>query len=390
MSVSTIRGRPYDALIVGARCAGAATAMLLARAGAKVLLIDRQAYGTDRLSTHALMRGGVLQLHRWGLLGRVLQAGTPAVRTTTFHYGDEAVRVAIKPEHGVDCLCAPRRTVIDRILVDAAIEAGVDVRHGVSLKDLSMSQTGRVSGARLADANGDDFEVQADVVVGADGRQSLVSRLVGARTDALARHCTAAVYGYFSGLPDDGFHWYYRQGVSAGVIPTNDGQHCVFVCVPQSEFTSRFRPNLEEGFLAVLAENSRALADAVRHAEPADRLRGFGGAPGYLKTAHGPGWALVGDAGYFKDPLTAHGITDALRDAEILARAILQGNERALALYQAERDALSTALFTVTERVASFEWNLEEIKALHIELNRAMKTEVRHMASIAPKLPFAA
>ena len=109
----------YDAVIAGARCAGAATALLLARSGAKVLMVDRQAYGSDTLSTHALMRGAVLQLTRWGLIPDITAAGTPAIRSTTFHYGSEATRVAIKPEHGVECLFAPRRTVLDRLLVDA-------------------------------------------------------------------------------------------------------------------------------------------------------------------------------------------------------------------------------------------------------------------------------
>ena len=129
----------YDAVIVGARCAGAATAMLLARAGANVLLVDRQQYGSDVVSTHALMRAGVLQLARWGVLGEVMAAGTPAVTQTAFHYGDQAVQVNIKPEHGVEYLCAPRRTVLDRVLVDAAKEAGVDVRHGVTLTNLQFA-----------------------------------------------------------------------------------------------------------------------------------------------------------------------------------------------------------------------------------------------------------
>ena len=109
----------YDAVIVGARAAGAATAMLLARAGLRVLVVDRSRYGADTLSTHALMRGGVLQLHRWGLLDRVVDAGTPPIRHTTFHYATTSI-ITIKPSHGVDALYAPRRTLLDPVLVDAA------------------------------------------------------------------------------------------------------------------------------------------------------------------------------------------------------------------------------------------------------------------------------
>ncbi len=380
----------YDVVIVGARCAGAATAMLLARAGARVLVVDRQAYGSDRLSTHALTRGGVLQLYRWGLLDRILHAGTPPVRSITFHYGDDALRVPIKPDVGVDLLCAPRRTVLDRILVDAATEAGAEFRHGVSLTALHTRSDGRVTGVQLQDARRIALNVRAGMVIGADGRQSMVARLAGARSFATAHHATAAVYGYFKGMPEDGFHWYYRPGVAAGALPTNGRAHCVFTCVRQSEFENRFRSNLQGGFHAALEDSDPTLARAVRAAMPPDRLYGFAGAQGFMKTAHGRGWALVGDAGYFKDPLTAHGITDALRDAEILARAVLQGNERALALYQAERDALSRDLFEITDRVASFEWDLDEMKALHLDLNQAMRTEVRHMAAVSPRVAVAA
>ena len=115
-----LANQSYDALVVGARCAGAATAMLMARQGLRVLVIDRAGYGTDTISTHALMRGGVLQLHRWGVLPRLREMGTPAVRETTFHYGDEAIAVPIRPANGVDALYAPRRTLLDSTLVDAA------------------------------------------------------------------------------------------------------------------------------------------------------------------------------------------------------------------------------------------------------------------------------
>src|SRR5690242_3449378 len=170
----------YDALVVGARCAGAATAMLLARKGLRVLVIDRGGYGTDTISTHALMRGGVLQLHRWGILPRLRESGTPPVRETTFHYGDEAVTVAIKPANGVDALYAPRRTLLDSTLVDAARDAGATVRHGHTLVGLTHGWDGRVHGATVLDAEGNAMHVEAGLVVGADGVGSSVARLAGA------------------------------------------------------------------------------------------------------------------------------------------------------------------------------------------------------------------
>jgi len=128
----------YDVVIVGARCAGAATAMLLARRGLKVLLVDRSRYGSDTLSTHALMRAGVLQLHRWGVLDKIKAAGTPLIRTVSFHYDDNVVEVPLKPQDGVDGVYAPRRTVIDAALVDAAREAGAETAFDDFIESYSV------------------------------------------------------------------------------------------------------------------------------------------------------------------------------------------------------------------------------------------------------------
>ena len=175
----TRNSQHYDVVVAGARCAGAATAMLLARQGARVLLLDRSRYGTDTLSTHALMRDAVLQLHRWGLLAPVVAARTPAVRSTTFHLPGAASTVEIKPKHVVDALYAPRRVVLDAILADAARSAGADVRFGTSVTGLRRDRTGRVAGI-TARAGAAHLEVSADLVVGADGRRPTVARYVGA------------------------------------------------------------------------------------------------------------------------------------------------------------------------------------------------------------------
>ncbi len=214
----------YDAVVVGARAAGAATAMLLARAGLRVLAVDRGREGADTVSTHALMRAGVLQLHRWGLLDEVRAAGTPAVRRATFHYGDETLPVDVKPRDGVDGLYAPRRTVLDPILVEAARAAGARVEHQVAALELLADACGRVHGAVLERSDGRIERVEAPIVIGADGLRSRVAALARAPVERVARHATAVVYGYWSGLPLDGYHWYYRPGVSAGFIPTNDGE----------------------------------------------------------------------------------------------------------------------------------------------------------------------
>lgn len=372
----------YDVVVVGARCAGAATAFLLARAGAKVLVVDRQARGSDTMSTHALMRAGVFQLQQWGLLPNIVAQGTPKIASTTFHYGADAVRVAIKPERGVEHLYAPRRTVLDAILVDAAEAAGADVRHGVVVPGLRFDSSGRVVGAWVNTGGEHPIAVSADLVIGADGRQSLVAKLAGAETYLESRSASACAYGYVEGLPDDGLHWYFERGAAAGTIPTNANQHCVFVGVPQDQFASTFRGDVARGFATVLGRCDRDLARAVADARLVGAVRGFPGARGFFRQPHGQGWALVGDAGYFKDPLTAHGMTDALRDAELLARAVLAGGAPAMAAYQEERDSLSLPLFEATDAVASFDWTLDTVKTLHTQLSSAMKIETARLSHL--------
>ena len=373
----------YDAVVVGARAAGAATALLLARRGLRVLAVDRGAYGSDTLSTHALMRAGVLQLGRWGLLGRIQAAGTPSVHRTVFHYEDEVIDVAIKPRDGVPALFAPRRALLDRLLVDAAVDAGATVRHRVRLADLDLGASGRVEGVLLQDAEGGErLRVRAGIVIGADGLRSTVASLVGAPVTRQGRHAAACLYGYWSGLDVDGYHWYWGRAAAAGAIPTNGGETLVFAGVSARRFAAEVRADVSRGYLRLLAEAAPELAARLPGARLVSALHGFPGQPGYLRRPWGPGWALVGDAAYFKDPITAHGISDALRDAELLARAVEEGGDEALAAYEVSRDALSSGLFEVTDRIASLEWDTAGLKDLHQALSGEMKREVAALGAI--------
>jgi flavin-dependent dehydrogenase len=365
----------YDVVIVGARVGGAATAMLLARHGMRVLVVDRGRYGADTLSTHALMRGGVFLLSRWGLLDRIADAGTPPIRETRFDYGDESVSVPIKPTPGVTALYAPRRTLLDAVVVDAAIEAGAEVRYGITVTDLLRDGTGRIAGIRGRDRSGVAFTTRAGLTIGADGIRSTVARLAGSRVSRVGRGQGAVVYGYWSDLDACGYEWFYRNGCSAGIIPTNSGETCVFAGLPAARLTAGLRADLPATYHRLLAAATDGrLAGAV----PPRRLHTWVGQPGFLRDATGPGWALVGDAGGFLDPLSTHGITDALRDAHILASCGL--HDEGLEHFARTRDHAVGPIFDAVDEIASYQWTVAQVRDHLRTLNAAMNAELKLIA----------
>jgi 2-polyprenyl-6-methoxyphenol hydroxylase-like FAD-dependent oxidoreductase len=383
MQKHTLDTEIFDVVVVGGRLAGAATAMLLARRGLRVVVIDHSCSLTDTLSTHAFMRGGVLQLHRWGLLDRVKAAGTPPVRVTTFTYADTSVPVRIEPKHGVHALYAPRRTVIDPILAHAATEAGAEVRIGHRVRGLLRTATGRVSGVTGVDSEGAPFSIRARFVVGADGIHSTIARLVEAPVEHRASFATTSTYGYWTGAEIDGYEWIFRPDASGGIIPTNDNQVVVFANAT-AERIGRGGIRVIE---SILRSSAPDLAERLASARPPGGTRLFRAPRGFLRRAWGGGWALVGDAGYFKDPLGAHGMTDALRDAELLARALIavhQGADETVALaeYQHIRDSLSLPFFTVVDAISSHRWTDAEIPDLLKRLSAAMREEVVLLAGL--------
>lgn len=377
----------YEVVIVGARVAGASTGLLLARQGLRVLVLDRSDPNADTLSTHALTRGGVIQLERWDLLGELIARGTPPIRSTTFHYANEVVALDLEARYGVDALYAPRRTVLDPLIVGAARDAGADVRYGAMVTSLLRGNTGRVAGVEFVErATGDAIQVRSVITVGADGVRSLVARDTAAATSWSGSGAGAMVYGYFPNPGVDGYHWLYRPNATAGVIPTNHDQVCVWVGTSASRFMSDLRGDLQTAFQRLVTDAAPEFANVFDPTLAEGRLRGYAGQPGYLRHSWGDGWALVGDAGYFKDPLTAHGITDALRDAELLARAIVERHHgddahEALARYQQHRDLLSTDLAEVTDQIASYHWDMTEIKALIRQQGRCLADEARLLAA---------
>ncbi|MEX0351360.1 MAG: NAD(P)/FAD-dependent oxidoreductase [Paracoccaceae bacterium] len=379
----------YDAVIIGARCAGAATALLLARSGARVLLVDREDGLRDTLSTHALTRPAVSLLNDWGVLDRIVGEDTPLVRHTRFQYGREIVDVPVHPEGGVAGLYAPRRWRLDRVLRDAAWEAGVEMHTGVTLTGVQKQLDGRVCGVSLRMKSGAVEPVSAGIVIGADGRRSSLAEMVGARPILSSPERAACVYSYVDGIPNEGYRWYFGDRVSAGLIPTNDGAHCLFAACEPRAMRRWFNFDALGGAVQMLSQWDGELAGELAARGATERVRRFAGAPGFLRECAGPGWALVGDAGYFKDPATAHGITDAFLDAQRLADA-LSNTPGEAAGYQAARDHLAPRMFTLTQQIASFDWDLDRLKQLHMAFNACVKQEQSDLSHSAAAHTLAA
>ncbi|MEL1251027.1 NAD(P)/FAD-dependent oxidoreductase [Aurantiacibacter gilvus] len=365
-----LQAQHYDAIVIGARCAGAATAMLMARHGAKVLLLDRAAEGSDTLSTHALMRGAVMQLHNWGVLPAIIAENTPPIRRTSFIYGDgPAIDIDLSDSFGTQALYAPRRTVLDRQLVRAAREAGVDTQFGVAMTDVLRSPSGRVIGVTIRSTQG-PHDIKADLVVGADGRNSSLARHVGASLKKRGTNMSQVAYGYFNGLQQRGYRWFWGDDCGGGVIPTNDGQACVFVSAAHDGDYDLRQARGAQGFSDAVRKMLPQMAHEIAGAALVGRTVAFTGQPGHMREACGDGWALVGDAGYFKDPITAHGITDALRDAQLLADSWARGE---LDEYPAIRDGLSYDIFRLSDEIAGYDCGLDGLGSLHKSLNTAMQ-----------------
>jgi 2-polyprenyl-6-methoxyphenol hydroxylase-like FAD-dependent oxidoreductase len=330
----------YDAIIVGARCSGSPTAMLLARKGYRVLVVDRATFPSDTLSTHLVQPPGVEALSRWGLLDRLTATGCPPIDTYAFDFGAFTIAGAPGTKHASVAYC-PRRTVLDKLLVDAAAEDGAELREGFTVEEV-LVEDGRITGIKGRSKGGSVVTERAAVVIGADGRSSLVAGAVKAEQYNRKPPFLAAYYTYWSGLPMHGrFEICIRPHRGFGAIPTHDGLTVVIGAWPISEYEAN-RGDIERSYLGMI--------ERVPHF--AERLRGAKReAPissailaNYFRKPFGPGWALVGDAGYHKDAITAQGITDAFRDAERCVTAIdesLSGARRfdeAMADYQRDRD----------------------------------------------------
>jgi flavin-dependent dehydrogenase len=376
-----------DVVVVGARCAGAATAMLLARQGHDVVLVDRFLTPHDTVSTHSIARSGVVQLSRWGLLDEVIDRGTPPITHVTFHNGDGADRRRIADRAGVDHLIAPRRHVLDEVLLEAAIRAGVRVQTGVRVQGVHRTDAGRVDGVVGSHRSGDLVRIGARYVVGADGLTSVIARSVGARVVDSRPSQGATAYAYYGGVDWDGLEFYLGKGVFAGVFPTNDGEAAIWMCTLADRIdAARNVWNSSAGALeGLIAATVPKLAERLEGGHRTGSVHINRRLPNHMLAPVGYGWALVGDAGYHRDPITGHGISDAFRDAELLAgaldRSLRGGNAAAeLAEYWRIRDDMATPIFDLTCALAK-QPPAEVFIAHQRALSKAIEAEASELAS---------
>jgi flavin-dependent dehydrogenase len=378
----------HDVVVVGGRVAGSATAMLLARLGHDVAVVDQASFPSDTVSTHSMARSGVVQLRRWDLLDEVLDSGAPAIRQVTFNSGGESITRTIKDKAGVDFLVAPRRYVLDTILATAAQRAGAQVRPGVTVTGVRRGGAGRVVGVTGQDRAGDPIDHGARYVVGADGLGSRVAGLVGAPVAEARLAGGATQYAYYEGIPWDGFQFFVVDRSFAGVFPTHDGQACIWVCNPAADARAvrRRSGSRQEAFDALLERSAPQLAERLGHARRTSPVQGMLRQPNQVRQAFGPGWALVGDAGYYRDAITAYGISDAFRDAELLAVALdlaLRGaaeEPTALAGYQQQRDQALAEIFEITCRLVAYP-PVPAFIALQKQLSAAIDKEAAALAA---------
>jgi 2-polyprenyl-6-methoxyphenol hydroxylase-like FAD-dependent oxidoreductase len=347
----------YDAIVVGARCAGSPTAMLLARRGYKVLVVDSATFPSDTISTHLVHPPGVAALKKWGLLDRLTATGCQPIDMYVFDFGPFTITGAPGNDES-PVAYGPRRTVLDKLLVDAASEAGAEVREAFTVEDVVV-EDGRVTGIRGHSKSGRSVTENAHVTVGADGRHSLVARAVGPEQYNEKPQLMCGYYSYWSGLPMNGrFETYIRPERSFAAWPTHDDLTLVVGGWPFAEFKAN-KTDIEGNFLKML-EMVPAFAERVRAATREARFVGTA-VPNYFRKPHGPGWALVGDAGYNKDFITAQGIHDAFRDAELCATALdetfsgARSFDVAMGEYQSTRDEHVLPMYEFTTQIATLE-----------------------------------
>jgi flavin-dependent dehydrogenase len=382
----------YDAIIVGARCAGSPTALLLARKGYRVLVLDRGSFPSDMaFSNHFVHQTGSARLARWGLLDRLAATNCPPITTNHFDYGAFTLTGSPPPaEGGVTTAFAPRRIRLDQVLVEAAVEAGAELRENFHVQELVWDGD-RVTGIRGHGKDGATVTETARITVGADGMFSVVARGVKAEEYHTKEPLEGSWYSYWSGIRMIGWHLWLRPGRVIFAYNTNDNLTLVGAAFPARELPE-VRADIETHYTKAIRDCAPDLAEQLRSAKRESRWVG-GAIPSHVRKPWGPGWALVGDAGYQKDPCTASGITDAFGSAELLADAIDAGLSarqpmaEALATYEKKRNQAELPYFELTSQFAKLEPPPPEMQQLLAALEQNPEQRSRFFGVLAHTVP---
>ncbi|HKC19294.1 MAG TPA: NAD(P)/FAD-dependent oxidoreductase [Candidatus Dormibacteraeota bacterium] len=346
----------YDALIVGARVAGSTLAIRLAQRGRRVLMVDRDSFPSDTISTHGLNFMAVDSLRRLGVLERIEAAGFRRMYRHRAWLGDIMVEAPAGPP-GAYTL-APRRIVLDQVLIDRAVEAGAEFMERSRVDGL-LVEDGTIVGATIQRIGGDAFEVRSRVVVGADGKSSKIAEWVGAAKYSEGDPGRPIFYGYFQGvesLTEPTVEMFFASNHLGFCMPMRPDEH-ILIIEAQPEDFARIRTDARAWFLSEYT-TFPGMNTRIRHATLEGNILGVRGIQNYFRTPYGPGWALSGDAAYVKDPITAYGVGDAMLQGFWLARSLDEffgGKpwQEAMSAYQERRDNAFRAFFEQTAHAVS-------------------------------------
>ncbi len=381
----------YDVIVIGARCAGASTAMLMARRGYTVLLVDRATFPSDIPHGHFIHRHRPRRLEKWGLLAPITATGCPPVSSWTLDVGDFPLTGNDLAVDGVAMGYGPRRSVLDHVLVDAAVAAGAELREGFVVESV-IGDGDVVSGIRGHEQGKTSvITEQAMVTIGADGRNSHLGRWVRAPAVESVPPLTCWYSSYWSDVPGAGLEVYVRGRRVVFAFPTNDHLFAVFIAWPRAEMTA-VRADIEHHFMAVIGR-APYLAERLRAGRRVERYRGAGDVPNFLRKPYGPGWALVGDAGVHKDPYMALGICDALRDAELLTDALDDGFSgrapltAALAHFERQRKEATLPDYQQNLRAARFEPIPAELTQIRVAVRGHQEATNQFLMALQGMIP---
>lgn len=349
--------------------------MLLARKGYSVLMVDRATFPSDTMSTHFIQQPGIALLHRWGLLEELLATGMPPFSKATIGTSEGGETIDVPEVPGVPGLLAPRRTRLDKMLLDAAVAAGAEVRERFTFEDV-LEEDDRVVGIVGRDPSRSGIEERARLVVGADGRHSTVADKVGAELHDYVAPLTCGYYSYWSDFACEGIEVSFGRESTTILFPTDDDLTVLIGLRPVEDF-DKVRRDLQSNYVATLRETP-GVGERLDKATQEERVVGGKDVPNFFRACSGPGWALVGDAAYHKDPTPADGITDAFLGVDLLVDAadeIFSGTsteDDALSGYEAKRNEIARPHYDTCLQISSFEIPADK-RALQFMDHQAMR-----------------